>query len=86
MCKLPGIDQILAELIRAGCGTLWSEIHKVINSGIEKNCLLSGKFPLLYHITRRAIKVTVGIVMGHHCYQLHTEFYPVSFSQNEVHI
>jgi hypothetical protein len=29
-CKLPGADQIPAELIQAGGGTLHSEIHKII--------------------------------------------------------
>jgi hypothetical protein len=37
--KLPGSDQIQAELIQAGGETLWSETHKLINSfGIRKNC------------------------------------------------
>jgi len=31
-CKVPGIDQILAEQIEAGGNTLHSEIHKCINS------------------------------------------------------
>jgi hypothetical protein len=30
--KLPSSDQILAELIQAGGETLWSEIHKLVNS------------------------------------------------------
>jgi hypothetical protein len=30
--KSPGIDQIPAELMKAGCRTIRSEIHKVINS------------------------------------------------------
>jgi hypothetical protein len=30
--KLPGNDQILVELIQAGGETLWSEIHKLVNS------------------------------------------------------
>jgi hypothetical protein len=30
--KLPGSDQILAELIQEGGETLWSEIHKLVNS------------------------------------------------------
>jgi hypothetical protein len=30
--KSPGSDQSLAELIQAGGETLWSEIHKLINS------------------------------------------------------
>jgi hypothetical protein len=31
-CKLTGSGQILAEMIQAGGETLWSEIHKLINS------------------------------------------------------
>jgi hypothetical protein len=34
--KSPGIDQIPAELIQAGRETLYSEIHKVINSAWNK--------------------------------------------------
>jgi hypothetical protein len=30
--KSPGRDQIMAELIQEGSETLWSEIHKLINS------------------------------------------------------
>jgi hypothetical protein len=30
--KSPGIDQIQAELIKAGGRTIYSEIHKLINS------------------------------------------------------
>jgi hypothetical protein len=30
--KLPGTDQILADLIQAGGETLWFEIHKLVNS------------------------------------------------------
>jgi hypothetical protein len=30
--KLTGSDQIPAEMIPAGCETLWSEIHKLKNS------------------------------------------------------
>jgi hypothetical protein len=30
--KSPGSDQILAEIIQAGCDTLLSVTHKVINS------------------------------------------------------
>jgi hypothetical protein len=48
-------------------------------------CSLEGVL-LLHEFTRRAIKLTVVIVMGYHCYQLHTEFYPVSFSEGYVHV
>jgi hypothetical protein len=33
-------------------------------------------------IAGRAIKLTVVIIMGYHCYQLHTKCYPISFSQD----
>jgi hypothetical protein len=61
--KLPGIDQIPAEPIHAGGETLWSEIHKIILCGIRKNCLSSGRSPLSYQFTRRAIKLTVVIIL-----------------------
>jgi hypothetical protein len=28
------------------------------------------------------IKLTVVIIVGYHCYQFHTKFYPISFSQS----
>jgi hypothetical protein len=34
--KLPGSDQILTDLIQAGGGTLWFEIHKLGNSILSK--------------------------------------------------
>jgi hypothetical protein len=41
-CKLPGLDQIPAELIQAGRETLHSEIHKLIMLiwNKEKHCIL----------------------------------------------
>jgi hypothetical protein len=72
--KLPGSDQIPAELIQAGGEILLSEIHKLINSvGIRKNCLINGWRQLLYQFTKRVIKLTVIIIVGYHCYQLHTK-------------
>jgi hypothetical protein len=43
--KSPGSDQILAELIQAGCNSFHSEIPKLNNSmfGIRKNCHSSGR-------------------------------------------
>jgi hypothetical protein len=58
----------------------------LILCGLRKNCLISGRSLLLYQFRRRTIKVTVVIVMGYHCYQLHTSFYPISFIQCYVHI
>jgi hypothetical protein len=37
--KSPDIDQIPAELIKAGCKTIWSEIHKLTNSILNKEKL-----------------------------------------------
>jgi len=42
--KLPGIDQIPAELIKAGGRTICLEIHKLITSiWRRRNCLKSGR-------------------------------------------
>jgi hypothetical protein len=49
--KLPGADQILAEVIQTGGETLCSEIHKLINSVWNKE-------ELPEQFTRRAIKLT----------------------------
>jgi hypothetical protein len=40
MCKSRGSDRSLAELIQAGGETLWSEIHKLVNSIWNKEELL----------------------------------------------
>jgi hypothetical protein len=57
--KLPGTDQILAELIQAGGEILLSAIHKLlILFGIRKNCLISGRSILLYQFTKRTTKLT----------------------------
>jgi hypothetical protein len=36
---------------------------------------------LLLLFTRMAIKPSVVIVVGYHCYRLHTKFYPIFFSR-----
>jgi hypothetical protein len=41
--KSPGIYQIPTEFIKAGGRTIHSGIHKLINSGIRRNCLRSGR-------------------------------------------
>jgi hypothetical protein len=41
---------------------------------------------LLYQFTRKVIKLTVVIIVGYHCYQLHTKLYQISFSQGYRHI
>jgi hypothetical protein len=75
--KSPGCDQILAELLHGGGEILRSKIHKVINNIWNKNCLINGSNPLLYQFTRRTIKLTVVLIVGYHCFQLRTKFYPI---------
>jgi hypothetical protein len=67
MYKSSGSDQIPAELIQAGGEILHSKMHKLILFGIRKNCLISGRSLFLYQFTRRAIKLTVVIIVGYHC-------------------
>jgi hypothetical protein len=78
--KLPASDQIPAELFQARGETLQSEMHKHFR--IRKNCLISGRSLLLFQFTRMAINLTVVIIVGYHCYQLHTQFYPIFYSQS----
>jgi hypothetical protein len=79
--KSPGSDQIPAELIQAGGEILLSAIHELILVGIRKNCLISGRSVLMYQFTKKVIKLTVIIIVGYHCYQLHTKFYRISSSK-----
>jgi hypothetical protein len=68
--KSPGSDQIQAELIQAGGEILRTKIHKLINYiWKRKNFLISGRSLLFYQFTRMAIKLTVVIIVGYHCYQ-----------------
>jgi hypothetical protein len=68
MYKLPGIDQIPSELIKAGSKILCSEIHNIINSMWNK------EEPL--------IKLIVVIIKEYHFYELYTKFYPKFFFQD----
>ena len=65
--KLPGIDQIPAELIKAGGRTISSEIHKLINpvwyrKELPEECMES----IIIPIYKRQIKQIVVIVEAHH--------------------
>jgi hypothetical protein len=40
----------------------------------------------LYQLTSRLTKLTVIIIVGYHCYQLHTTFYRTSFSRLGLYI
>jgi hypothetical protein len=82
--KSPGSDQIPAELMQAEGEILHSEIHKLINSIWNKEDL-TDQFQFQFHLyqfIRRVIKLSVLIIVGYHCYQLHTKFYPIFFSQS----
>jgi hypothetical protein len=61
-------------------GFLYLEQQNFLVFGIMQNCLISWRIPILYKFTRMAIKLTVVIIVGYHCYQLDTKFYPLSFS------
>jgi regulator of sirC expression with transglutaminase-like and TPR domain len=74
--KSPGSDEIPAELIQAEDEILLSAIHKLINSVCNKEEQPDQwKSLLLYQFTKRVTKLTVIIIVGYHCYQLHTQFY-----------
>jgi hypothetical protein len=55
--------------------------NSLILFGIRKNCLISGRSILLYQFTKRVTKLTVIIIVGYHCCQLHIKFYRISYSQ-----
>ena len=72
--KSPGIDQIPAELIKAGGMKIYSEINKLIISIWNKEELPEEWSQSLYIFIRRAIKQTVLIIEACHFCQLHTNF------------
>jgi len=74
--KSPSIDQIPAELIKAGDRTVHSEIHNLINSVLNKEELSEEWSRSLYIFIRMVIKQTVVIIEAYHFCQLHTKFYP----------
>jgi len=77
--KSLGIDQIPAELIKAGLEQFTVRyINLLFLFGIRRNCLRSGRSRLLYPSIRRAIVVIIG---AYHFCQLNTKFYPTSCHQ-----
>jgi hypothetical protein len=72
--KSPGTDNILAEMIKAGDETLYSEIHRLTVYGIRRKCHSSGRNLLLYQFIKRAIRLNVIIIKESHSYQLPTKF------------
>ena len=83
--KSPGTDQIPAELIKAGGGTIRHGIHKLIISIKNKEELPEewndGMSRSLYLSIRRGIKQTVITIRAYHFCQLRTKYCPTSFSQ-----
>ena len=80
--KSPGIDQIPAELIKAG-GRKFAvrSVNLLFLFGIKRNCLRSGRSRSLYLSIRRGIKQIVVTVGAYHFCQLRTKYCPASFSQ-----
>ena len=78
--KSPGIDQIPAQLIKAGGRTIRSEIHKLVNSTwTRRNCLRSGRSRSLCLFIKRVTKRIVVITEAYGFCQIRTEFYPKSY-------
>jgi hypothetical protein len=79
--KSPGSDQIPAELFQTGSETLQFQIQEPINSTWNKEELPTHLMEsIIVPTQRRAIKLTVVITMGYHCYQFHAKLYPISSS------
>jgi hypothetical protein len=50
--------------------------------GISMNRHISEKSQLFYLVLiKKVMKLTAVVTKGYHCYQLHTEFYPISILQ-----
>jgi len=80
--KSSSIDQIPAELIKAGSRTVHSEIHNIINSVFNKEELSEEWSQSFYIFIRTVIKQTVVIIEAYHFCQLHTKFYPTLCCQS----
>jgi hypothetical protein len=79
--KSPGNDEIPAELIQARGEILRSKIHKLINSiWNEEDLPDQWKESVIVPVYKKGDK-TVVIIVGYHCYQLHTKCYQICFSQ-----
>jgi hypothetical protein len=80
--KSPGIDQIPAELIKAGGRTIRGAIHKLIIAIWNKEELPEEwKESVIVPIHKKGIKQSVITIGAYHFYQLHTKLCPTSCSQ-----
>jgi hypothetical protein len=74
----PGIVQIQAELVQGGGNALLSEICELFHSIWNKEELpQQWKEFIIVPTYKEVIKLTVVIVEGYQCYQLHTKFHPL---------
>ena len=80
--KSPGIDQIPAELIKAGGRTIRCAIHKLIISiWIKEELPDEWKVSIIVPIIRRGIKQIVITIGAYRFCQLRTKFCPTFCSQ-----
>jgi len=80
--KSPGIDQIPAELIKAGCRTFCLEIHKLITSIWNKEKLPEGwKESIIIRIHNKGDKTDCNNYRGVSICQPLTKIYPTSCTQ-----
>jgi hypothetical protein len=79
--KSQGSYDIPAEVIQPEGEILRSNFHNFINCIWNKDKLpnfVEGVY-YLHQFTRWVINLTVVIIGGHHCYQVHTKFYQIFF-------
>ena len=79
--KSPGVDQIPAKLIKAGGGTICSEIHKLINSILSKEELPEEWKKSIIVPIYKGNKSDGSYYRGISLCQLCTKFYPTSCCQ-----
>jgi hypothetical protein len=73
--KLPGSEQIPAQLNHAAGETLLSEIHKLINSIWNTEELPDlWKESITVLLYKKGDQMTAVITVGYYCYQFHTKF------------
>jgi hypothetical protein len=78
--KLPGIDQIPAELIETGGRIIWSEIHKLTSSVLKKEELPEEwKESVILPLYRKGDKTGCSNYRGISLLKLHTKLYPAFF-------
>ena len=84
--RSPGIDQIPAELIKAGCRTIHYELHKLINSIWNNEELQQWKELIIVPVYKKGDETDAVIIEALHFCQVHTKFYLTSCCQSELHM